>query len=98
MDNRFYSLLGFADKKSKSGVLNANLDLAREHHNLKGECVGVLISALQEETIALDELDTDILGKVQSMAKSTKTDFDEVWVFLEAIFSQVLLLFCWLYL
>ena len=71
----------FVDKKSKSGALNVNIGLAREHHNLKGECVDVLISALQEETISLDELATDILGKVQAMAKSTKTNFDEVWVF-----------------
>ena len=48
---------------------------------MKGECLDVLISALQEEAISLDELDTDILGKVQAMAKSTKTNFDEVWVF-----------------
>ena len=71
----------FTDKKSKSGVLNANPGLAREHFSLKGGCLGVLISALQDEAISLDELEHEILGKVQSMANTTETSFDVVYIF-----------------
>ena len=66
------------DKVSKFVVLNTNPGLAREHHNLKGECISVLVSALQTDVLSLDELDADILGKVQSMANSTETSYDEV--------------------
>ena len=58
--------------------MNADNGFAREHYGLKGECINVLISALQSDATGIDELDDDILGKVQSMANSTKTSYDEV--------------------